>query len=255
MEGERFMGRLSGKIALVTGAGNGIGQATAVRFAAEDAKVILTTRNEDHGMSTLSTIRKTNGEAIFFQTDVREKNQIQELVRKAKEVWGRIDVLINCAGVLVHKPFLDQTDEDFNLICETNFRAYVWMMQEVLPLMVEQHSGSIVNIASISVMKPELNAYFYGAFKAAVNKLTIDVAKEFGPKGVRLNVVCPGPVNTGMTPLPDPDHPLPPISEVVPLGRLGEPEDIANLNLFLASDESSWCTGSTYVCDGGVNIN
>jgi NAD(P)-dependent dehydrogenase (short-subunit alcohol dehydrogenase family) len=255
MMGEYFMGRLDGKVALVTGAGNGIGRATAIRFAAEGAKVILTTRNEDHGMSTLSTIRKTSGEAVFFQANVRDKNQIQELVRKAKEVWSRIDVLVNCAGVLVHKPFLEHTDEDFALICETNFRSYVWMMQEVLPIMSEQHAGSVINIASISVMKPELFAYFYGAFKAAVNKLTIDVAKEFGPQGVRLNVVCPGPVNTGMTPPPNPDLPLPPISEVVPLGRLGEPEDIANMNLFLASDESSWCTGSTYVCDGGVNIN
>jgi NAD(P)-dependent dehydrogenase (short-subunit alcohol dehydrogenase family) len=246
------MGRLDGKIALVTGAGNGIGRATAVRFAGEGARVILTTRNEKHGMDTLSAIRKTNGEAVFFQADVCDKEQLKELVYKAKEVWGGIDVLVNCAGVLVHKPFLEQNDEDFELLCKTNYQAYIWTMQEVLPIMVEKGSGAVVNVASISVIKPELNAYFYGGFKAAINKLTIDVAKEFGPKGVRLNVVCPGPVKTGMTPAPDPNHPLPPIEDFVPLKRVGEPEDIANLNLFLASDESSWMTGATIVCDGGV---
>jgi NAD(P)-dependent dehydrogenase (short-subunit alcohol dehydrogenase family) len=246
------MKRLEGKTALVTGAGNGIGRATAIRFANEGAKVILTTRNEKHGMATLGAIRETNGEAAFFQADVTDKTQIQELVRKANVLWGGIDILVNCAGILVHKPFLEQNDEDFEKLCATNFRAYIWTMQEVIPLMVEQHKGAIVNVASISVMKPELNAYFYGAFKAAINKLSIDVAKEFAKDRIRVNVVCPGPVATGMTPTPDPNHPLPPIEEMVPLGRGGEPDDIASLNLFLASDEASWITGSTYVCDGGV---
>ncbi|MDR1796303.1 MAG: SDR family oxidoreductase [Clostridiales Family XIII bacterium] len=252
------MGRLEGKIAIVTGAGNGIGQATAIRFAKEGAKVVATTRNPEHGQATLKAIKDAGGEGIFVQADIRNKDEIKAVYAKALEAYGELDITVNCAGVLVHKPFLEHTDEDFNLILETNYRAYVWSMQEAIPIFLKQgRGGSIVNIASISVMVPELFSYFYGGCKAALNKLSIDVAKEFAPKQIRINVVCPGPVNTGMTPAEvknSPEQQKFMTENVAIIGRLGEPDDIANLCLFLASDEASWITGSTYVADGGTSL-
>ena len=252
------MGRLDGKIAVVTGAGNGIGRATAIRFAKEGAKVVLTTRQESHGEETLAEIVAAGGEGMFVQSNTRVKEDVNNYIDTAKEKYGRVDILVNCAGVLVHKPFLEHTDEDLATIFETNFRGHLWAMQKVIPYMQEQGGGSIVNVASISVMKPELLSYYYGAFKAALNKLSIDVAKEFAPQKIRVNVVCPGPVNTGLTPeyVKEDKEKIKWMEEnLAIIGRLGEPDDVANLILFLASDEASWITGGTYVVDGGVTIS
>ncbi|MDR2486599.1 MAG: SDR family oxidoreductase [Clostridiales Family XIII bacterium] len=252
------MGRLEGKTAVVTGAGNGIGRATAIRFAKEGARVVLTTRNPSHGEATLKTIETAGGTALFVQADVRDKAALERVVDTAVERFGRIDVLANCAGVLVWKPFLEQDDDDFSLICETNFRSQIRTMQRAIPHMVAAGGGSIINVASISAMKPEINSYFYGAFKAAAANLTMNVAKEFAPKKVRVNCVCPGPVQTGLTPdevKNDPEQIKWMEENIAILGRLGEPDDIANMNLFLASDESSWITGQNFVVDGGTCIS
>jgi NAD(P)-dependent dehydrogenase (short-subunit alcohol dehydrogenase family) len=252
------MARLEGKVAIVTGAGNGIGRATAIRFAAEGAKVVASTRNPEHGEATLAAIKAAGGEGIFVQANVRDKSEIQKVFAACAEAYGRLDCLVNCSGVLVHKPFLEQNDDDYALITETNFRSYVWAMQEAIPVFLKQgQGGSIVNIASISVMVPELYSYYYGSMKAAINKLSIDVAKEFAPKQIRINVVCPGPVNTGMTPEQvknDPEQQKFMTENVAIIGRLGEPDDIANVCLFLSSDEASWITGSTFVADGGTSL-
>ncbi|MDR1357855.1 MAG: SDR family oxidoreductase [Coriobacteriales bacterium] len=249
--------RLNGKIALVTGAGNGIGRATAIRFAAEGAKVIATTRNAERGESTLATIKKAGGQAIFIPANIRNKSEIISVVKQGHDHYGSLDVLCNCAGVLASKPFLEQTDEDFELISQTNFLSYVYAMQTVIPYMIEQGGGSIVNIASVSVYKPELNSYYYGAFKAAINKLSIDVAYEQAPNKIRVNVVCPGPVLTGMTPISaDNTAAIQALADNFSIiGRMGRPEDIANMNLFLASDEAEWVTGATILVDGGTNLS
>lgn len=252
------MDRLKGKIAVVTGAGSGIGKATAIMFAKEGAKVVAADFNDTWGAETAQCIIEAGGDAIFVKTNLRIHDEIKNLAKVAVEKYGSVDILVNAAGVLVHKPFLEQNLDDFNLICETNYRAYVWTMQEILPIMVQQGKGSVINVASISVMKPELNSYFYGGFKAAVNKTTIDVAKEFAPRGVRLNVICPGPINTNMTPESirnSKEAQKAMIAAVCPLGRLGEPDDIAYGAVYLASDEASFITGSTFVIDGGTCIS
>jgi NAD(P)-dependent dehydrogenase (short-subunit alcohol dehydrogenase family) len=252
------MGRLENKIAVVTGAGNGIGRATAIRFAKEGAKVVLTTRQQAHGEDTLAQIKAAGGEAVFVQADARRKAELEAVIDTAADTYGRIDVLVNCAGVLVWKPFLEQNDDDFNLIMETNFKSQVITMQRVIPHLLKAGGGSIVNVASISAMQPELNSYFYGAFKAAAANLTMNVAKEFAPKKIRVNCVCPGPVTTGLTPDEVKNNPeqIKWMEEnVAILGRLGEPDDIANMNLFLASDEASWITGENFVVDGGTCIS
>ncbi|WP_159435367.1 SDR family NAD(P)-dependent oxidoreductase [Sporobacter termitidis] len=249
------MGRLEGKIAVVTGAGSGIGRATAVMFAREGAKVVCANRNEADGAETLQSIKAAGGEGIYVRTDVRQKSDIDRLLRAALDTYGGVTTLFNCAGVLVHKPFLEHDDEDLAKLFETNFRGYYWTMQAFLPVLVKNGHSSVTNVASISVMKPETNAYLYGAFKAAVNKMTRDMIREFSPQGVRLNVICPGPVQTNLTPewvRNSPEARKQIQKEVCPAGRLGVPNDIAYAAVWLASNEADWVTGSTIVIDGGA---
>ncbi len=252
------MDRLKGKIAIVTGATSGIGEAVSIMFANEGAKVVAVGRNESKGNEVVSKIVDNGGEAIFQRCDLRNVDEIATIKDAALKKFGRVDILINAAGVLVHKPFLDQTMEDLNLIFETNFRPYVVLMQSVIPTMVEQGKGAIVNIASISAIWPELNSYFYGAMKAGVTNLSRNVAKEFSRKGIRINCILPGPINTNMTPdfiKNDEQAKQALIEEVGMLNRLGEPEDIAHAAIYLASDEASFVTGVNLTVDGGVCIS
>lgn len=252
------MKRLDGKIAIITGAGSGIGRATALMFAEQGAKIAAVDFNEKSGEKTAQEIVNSGGDCIFIKCNLRNLDEIKNMVKVAVDQYGRIDILFNSAGVLVHKPFLEQTLEDFNFIMETNLRAYIWTMQETLPIMAKNGKGAVINIASVSATVPELNSYFYGAAKAGINKLTIDVAKEFSSKGIRLNVICPGPINTNMTPdeiKNSKEAQKAIIEKVCPVGRLGEPEDIAYMAVYLASDESSFVTGSSFVIDGGVSIS
>ena len=173
------MGRLENKIAIVTGATSGIGEAVAVMYAKEGAKVVTVGRNESKGAELVKKIADNGGEAIFVKCDLRNIDDIPLIKDEALKEFGRIDILFNSAGVLVHKPFLEQNMEDLNYIFETNFRAYVLTMQTIIPVMVEQGKGTIVNVSSISSVWPELNSYFYGAMKAGITNLSRNVAKEF----------------------------------------------------------------------------
>lgn len=249
------MGRLEGKIAVVTGAGSGIGRATAIMFAKEGAKVVCANRKEADGNETVAAIKAAGGEGIYVQTDVRKKEDIKNLLKVTLDTYGNVTTLFNNAGVLVHKPYLEHDDEDLTRLFETNFRGYYWTMQEFMPALIKHGHSSIINVASISVMKPETDAYLYGAFKAAINKMTRDMIREFSPQGVRLNVICPGPVQTNLTPEEirnNPEAQAKVCRDVCPVGRLGEPDDIAYGAVWLASDEADWVTGSTIVIDGGA---
>ena len=249
------MGRMDGKIAVVTGAGSGIGRAIAVMFAKEGAKVTCANRNEADGNETLAMIKNAGGEGIYVKTDVRNKENIKNLLTKTLDAFGDVTTLVNNAGILVHAPFMEHTDDDLVKVFETNFRGYYWAMQEFLPTLVKNGHASITNIASISVFKPETDAYLYGAMKAGINKMTRDLIREFSPQGVRLNVICPGPVQTNLTPewvRNSPEVQAEICKAVCPVGRLGEPDDIAYAAVWLASDEADWVTGSTIVVDGGA---
>jgi NAD(P)-dependent dehydrogenase (short-subunit alcohol dehydrogenase family) len=246
---------MQGKTAVVTGAGSGIGRAVAVMFAREDAKVVCANRNEKDGEETLRLIRAEGGDGLYVRTDVRRKEDIKRLLAATLERYGEVSTLFNCAGVLVHAPFLEHTDDDIAKVFETNFRGYFWTMQEFLPELVRHGHSSITNVASISVMKPETNAYMYGAMKAGVDKMTRDLTREFSPQGVRLNVICPGPVQTNLTPQyvrESVEIQQEIIRTTCPVGRLGEPDDIAYAAVWLCSDEADWVTGSTIVIDGGA---
>lgn len=247
------MGRLENKIAVVTGATSGIGEAVAKMFAAEGATIVATGRNEEKGAALVAAIEADGGTASFYACDLRKKESIAALKDFAYAQYGRVDVLFNNAGVLVHKPFLEQNDEDFDLIMETNYRAYVWTMQAFMPGMLEQGKGNVINVASISSIWPESNATFYGAMKAAVSNLSRNVAKEYAREGIRVNCILPGPIDTGMTPpgFMESDW----AKQLLVLGRLGLPSDIAYAAIYLASEESSFVTGQSMVVDGGVCVS
>ncbi|MBR2737901.1 MAG: SDR family oxidoreductase [Lachnospiraceae bacterium] len=252
------MDRLKDKIAVVTGATSGIGEAVARMYVKEGAKVVCIGRNKEKGAALVQELEAAGGEAIFVPADLRVKADIENIKAKALERFGRVDILFNAAGVLVHKPFLEHTDEDFDLITETNCRAYIWMMQAFIPVMLEQGKGNIINVASISAIWPELNAYYYGAMKAAIATLSKNVAKEFSRQGIRVNCILPGPINTNMTPdnvKNSKEVQQDMIDHVVMVGRLGEPDDIAYGAVYLGSDESEFVTGQQLVIDGGVTIS
>ena len=247
------MGRLENKVAIVTGATSGIGQATAVLFAKEGAKVIGVGRSEAKGAETAEKIAEFGGEFTFVAADLMQKESIDKIKEALLEKYDHIDVLANCAGILIPmKPYLEQTDEDFDRVMRTNLLAYSWTMQAFIPMMVENGGGSIVNVASISSCWPEAFSYYYGTTKAGVTNLSKNVAKEYATKHVRINCVLPGPVKTGMTPPHGEEATKFMCENICILGREGEPDDIAYACLYFASDESSWTTGAQLIVDGGV---
>ena len=250
------MGRLENKIAVVTGATSGIGAKVCSMFAAEGAKIVANGRNEERGQKVVEEIKAAGGEAVFCQGDLRIKENIAKLQQATYDAFGKPNVLVNSSGILRSVPFLEQTDQDLVDIVETNFRSYAWTMQAFIPDMVEIGGGSIVNVASISSIWPEINSYYYGAMKAAITNLSRNVAKEFAPKNVRINCVLPGPVLTNMTPCKDDPAGLQElVDSVCMLGRTLYPEDIAYGCLYLASDESAMVTGSNITIDAGVCLS
>ena len=251
------MGRLDGKKAVVTGGTSGIGAGTARMFAAEGADIVFTGRSVEKGTTIEKEIREAGGPAHFVSCDLRKKKDVERLYEFTHEKIGKPNVLFNCAGVLVHKPFLEHTDDDLTYIFESNFRSAVWTMQRFIPDMLELGQGSIINVASISAVWPEVNAYYYGAMKSALKTLTTNVAKEFSRQGIRANCILPGPIETPLIPaeMASPEAQKALVDGACMVGRTGLPEDIAYGAVYLASDESAIMTGQYLVLDSGVTIS
>ncbi len=248
--------RLAGKKALVTAAGQGIGRATALAFAAEGAHVVAT----DIDTVALAALER---EALEYDAglttrplDVTDPEAIAGIARDL----GRLDVLFNCAGQVHHGTILDCTEEDFDRAVTINVRAMYRTIKAFLPAMIEAGGGSIINMASIvSSLKATENRFIYGTTKAAVIGLSKAIAKDFIGQGIRCNAVCPATVDSPslaerITAFDDPEAARADFIARQPMGRLGTAEEIAAIALYLASDESKFTTGQTMIVDGGMTI-
>jgi 2-keto-3-deoxy-L-fuconate dehydrogenase len=241
--------RLQGKIALVTAAGQGIGRATAEAFAKEGALVIATDLKPELLEGFPGRVEKLNA---------LEKSELVGLIDSLE----RVDVLFNCAGFVHHGTILDATDEQWDFAFNLNVRSMFWAMQAVIPKMVAQYesglgTGSIINISSVaSSIKGAPNRFVYGATKAAVIGMTKAVAADFTAQGIRVNAICPGTIHTPsledrIRAQGDLEKSMAGFMARQPIGRFGTPQEVANLSVYLASDESAFTTGSTHVIDGG----
>jgi len=247
--------RFYGKVAIVTGGSRGMGRAIAHALAMEGATVALIARNTETGNEAAAQIEADGGKAFFFQADVSNKDQVLRAVSETVQRLGRVDILVNNAGIHKRAPFDQETRSDWLLLFEVNVLGTVFPSQAVVSSMIEQGGGRIVHISSKAAVVGEPGHAAYSASKGAVLSLTRAMAVELAPHNITVNAVCPGPVVTDMllADLPDAaDRQA--LAQKAPLGRLGQPEDVAAAVLYLASDDAGWCTGQAISVDGGLSI-
>jgi meso-butanediol dehydrogenase / (S,S)-butanediol dehydrogenase / diacetyl reductase len=244
--------RLNGKVAIITGAGSGIGRASAEMFAREGASVVIAELHVDRAEQVARTINDAGGNALALEVDVTESAAVNAMTAHALEQYGQIDILVNNAGASFAQDLRNITDADWQASLDLILTAPFYCARSVLPHMIERGSGSIINISSVRGLSGT-GEEGYSAAKAGLINLTLNMAVRYGKYGVRTNAICPGTVKTGLT---GGLESSPEIAKRVaarhPLGRLGEPEDVAYACLYLASDESSWVTGAVIPVDGGL---
>lgn len=245
--------RLTGKVAVITGAGSGMGEETAKLFAREGATVVATDINLEAVTRVVETIRSNGGEAIAFQHDVTSRNDWENIYNEVQSVCGKLDVLVNNAGIALATPFLDQTEEDWARTYRINIDGVMLGTQYAIPLMEQNGGGSIVNISSISALTGMAGAGAYTASKGAVRSLTKAAAVDYGKHNIRVNSVHPGYIVTPMS-APHMEHPdyKQHFLNQIALPNLGRAEEVATAVLFLASDEANHITGIELPVDGGV---
>jgi len=250
------MASLSGRIALITGGASGIGRATALLFAREGAAVTIADTNAEAGTAVASEITQAGGRAVFESADASRAEDCRRVAERAIREFGRIDILFNNAGIIRRATVLDLSEEEWDRVMAVNVKSIYLLAREVIPHMQTQGSGSIINMASGWGLTGGAKAAVYCASKGAVVLLTKAMAIDHGPQGIRINCLCPGDTDTGM--LRSEAQQLGEASDRFlaeaarrPLGRVGTPEEIAQAALYLASDASSFVTGSALVVDGG----
>ena len=245
--------RLKGKVSIITGAGRGIGQATALKFAREGALVVVCDLDQDSVDETVNAVRSAGGEAVGFLMDVTSAASIRAMVEGVVQRYGRIDVLVNNAGIVEDAQLIKMTEEQFDRVLEVNLKGTYNCTKAVAEIMVEQKSGVILNASSIVGVYGNFGQTNYAASTFAVIGMVKTWARELGRKGVRANAVCPGFVETTILST-IPERVLQALKERVPLGRLARPEEIANTYAFLASDEASYINGAVIEVSGGATI-
>jgi len=246
---------LKGKVAIITGARRGMGRTHALTLAKAGAKVVVSDISLEDCEKVVEEIKKEKGEAIAVKCDVTKREEVDEMVKKTVGEFGKIDILVNNAGILQFKPFMELTEEDWNKILNVNLLGYFRCAQAAAKEMIKQKSGVIVNIASIAMGQVGVGfptLAHYGASKGGIIAMTETMALELAPHNIRVNAVAPGAIDTPMTAdfQQDPKTMEGTLARI-PLHRMGKPEEVSNLVLFLASDASSYMTGETVVIDGG----
>jgi NAD(P)-dependent dehydrogenase (short-subunit alcohol dehydrogenase family) len=250
------MNTFARKVALVTGGSSGIGRATAVKFGERGAKVVVAARREKEGKETVEMIKKAGGEAMFVQTDVRIASQVENMVQQTVKKYGRLDVAFNNAGVGgIMARLVRTTEEIFDEVVDTNFKG-VWLsMKYEIPVMLKQGGGVIVNNASIAGVATAERLSVYSGSKHAVVGISKAAATEYGKDNIRVVAVCPGWIKTRMTEelraQKDADAV---IQSSVPLKRMGEPEEVAEMVIWLASDAASYVSGGAFIVSGGMGV-
>ena len=245
--------RLQDKVAVVTGAASGIGQATAVRFAEEGASIVVADINEAAGEETLQKIERAGGTAAFIAVDVAEAEQVAQLVEKAESRFGRLEILVNSAATLINTPLLQDTAEaDWDRMMEVNLRGTFLCCKYAIPAILKAGKGAIVNLAAMSAFRGPTPSIPYEVAKAGVVHLTKASAYQYTPLGIRINCIAPGNVETPLLKQGTGDaESWARRQEAQPMKRFGTPEELANAILFVASDEASWISGVTIIVDGG----
>jgi len=250
------MGKLDQRVAIITGGGTGLGRSIALEFAKEGADVIVSSRNMANLEKVVEAIKVLGRRSLAIATDVRGKEQIRNMVKRTLDEFSRIDILVNNAGIIRRALLLDMTQEDWDDVLDTNLKSIFLCTQAVVKQMMEQRYGKVINMASISGRGCNTpGSSVYCASKAAVIELTKCYAKELGSYGINVNAIAPGLIQTDIYTVGRTLEQVRELEErsrkAAVLGRLGTPEDIAKLALFLASEDSSFISGQTIPIDGG----
>ncbi|GAB2838025.1 SDR family NAD(P)-dependent oxidoreductase [Ferruginibacter profundus] len=249
------MGKFSGKTVLITGSGRGIGRAIAVKFGQEGANVVVNDlRDDDNAKETINQVLATGAKAVFIQADISKVENVQALLTQAVQAFGQLDILINNAGVEIHAAFWEVTEQQYDIVMGVNVKGMFFLTQAFVQyLKTNNRPGVIVNNSSVHEEIPFPNFTAYCASKGAMQMIMRNLAVELAPLNIRINNVAPGairtPINADLLSKPEL---LGPLQNNISLHRLGEPEDVANVMAFLASDEAKYVTGSTYYVDGGL---
>jgi len=248
--------RLPGKVVIITGAGAGIGRATALLFAKEGAQVMVADCDREGGQETVNLIKEEGGAAIFVQVDVSKAADVKKMVMTTVERYGRLDILINNAGIYAQADVVEATEEQWDRILDINLKGVFLCSKYSIPEMIKGGGGSIVNIGSEAGMVGIKNQVAYNVSKSGVIALTKSMAIDFAAYNIRVNCVCPGTTETPLVKAaversPDPAAARRALEQVRPANRLGRPEEIAAGILYLASDDSPYATGSILSIDGG----
>ncbi|MBM7556822.1 3-oxoacyl-ACP reductase FabG [Halanaerobacter jeridensis] len=247
--------RLKGKVAIVTGAAQGIGAKTAKVFAEEGAKVVVADYDAEGGKETAEAIKDTGAEAMFVQVDVSSLDAARDMVDETVKEYGRLDILVNNAGVTADTLLTKMTEEQWDKVIDVNLKGVFNCAKPATEQMLDQDSGGVIlNASSVVGLYGNVGQTNYAATKFGVIGLTKTWSKELGPKGIRVNAVAPGFVETPMTDAV-PDKVLDKMANQTPLKRLGDPEDIAKAYLYLASDEAKYVNGEVLSVDGGLVLS